>query len=422
MPRQYRKPVPKSQKEISNDLVNPYVNPENGETAGNPNIPSDFRQFTPDSQKGVDFNRSEKLSSSGDKYKPLQINLIDVDEAVMYYFENVISPFVYQNGERIKVPLVYHSPERFKTMQKDGFLRDRSGKIMLPIASFKRDTIDRKRNITRKLDANDPHLYTFWQKAYNAKNSYSNFNVLNNRVPTKQFVANVVPDYVTLTYSFIVQTYYVEQLNKILEAINYASYSYWGDPERFKFRAAIDSFATTTELNQGQNRVVRSSFTLKVHGYLVPDVVQKDLNAIKKYNDKSKIIFGIETVGGLTEFVEKTNQVSPTFLPQPGAGGGGTGIDPATVTYLNKNIQKLGTYFNSTTATFPCGWLTAPPGLPATSLDNFTLFVNGTLIEEAAVVSFTQTGGVTTLVIDPTELGFSFDPTDEIIAIGKFDC
>jgi hypothetical protein len=28
MPRQYRKPVPKSQKEISNDLVNPYVNPE----------------------------------------------------------------------------------------------------------------------------------------------------------------------------------------------------------------------------------------------------------------------------------------------------------------------------------------------------------------------------------------------------------
>ena len=89
---------------------------------------------------------------------------------------------------------------------------------------------------------------------------------------------------------------------------------------------------------------------------------------------------------------------------------------------MNKNIQKLGTYFDPTTATFPCGWLTAPPGLPATSLDNFTLFVNGTLIEEAAVVSFTQSGGVTTLVIDPSELGFSFDPTDEIIAIGKFDC
>ena len=45
-------------------------------------------------------------------------------------------------------------------------------------------------------------------------------------------------DYVTLTYSCIIQTYYVEQLNKIIEAINYASDSYWGNPERFKFKAS----------------------------------------------------------------------------------------------------------------------------------------------------------------------------------------
>ena len=77
---------------------------------------------------------------------------------------------------------------------------------------------------------------------------YNNFGVLNNRVPTKQYIANVVPDYVNLTYSCIIQTYYVEQLNKIIEAINYASDSYWGNPERFKFKALIDSFATITEL------------------------------------------------------------------------------------------------------------------------------------------------------------------------------
>ena len=41
MPRT-RKPNPKSQKQISNDLVNPYVNPETNETRGNPNIPSCF--------------------------------------------------------------------------------------------------------------------------------------------------------------------------------------------------------------------------------------------------------------------------------------------------------------------------------------------------------------------------------------------
>jgi hypothetical protein len=32
-----------------------------------------------------------------------------------------------------------------------------------------------------------------------------------------------------------------------------------------------------------------------MYGYIVPDSIQKDLNSIKKFNDKSKIIFSMET-------------------------------------------------------------------------------------------------------------------------------
>jgi hypothetical protein len=60
-------------------------------------------------------------------------------------------------------------------------------------------------------------------------------------------------------------------------------------------------------------------------------------------------------------------------------------------------------------------------GLPPTSLNNFSIFINGQLVEEAAIVSFTESGGVTTLVIDENELGFSLDPNDEVVAIGKFN-
>jgi len=415
-----RKPIPKSQKEISNNQVNPYVNPETGETRGNPNEIQDFRQFTPNTQRGVDFNRSEKMSFKGDKVKPFTVNIQDVDEAILYYFDNIIKPTVIQNGERIAVPLVYGSPERFKAIQKDGFYRDKKGKIMSPIIMFKRDSLDKNRSITTKLDANSPHLYTSWQKSYNPKNFYSNFDLLNNRIPTKQFVANVVPDYVTLNYSFIVQTYYIEQLNKIVEAINYASDSYWGDPERFQFKSRIDTFNTITELNQGQNRVVRSNFTLKVHGYIIPDVIQKDLTSIKKYNTKSKVTFGIETTSGL-ELVSSSKPKSITQFPSStSSGGGGTSIDNTVIVYLNTNIQKEGTYVNSTTATFSSGWLTTPLGLPTTSVNNFSIFINGALVEGSAITSFTESGGVTTLVINPTELGYGLSPTDEIIAIGKF--
>lgn len=294
-----KKPKPKSQLEITNDQITPYVNPENGETIGNPNIPSEFNQFTPTNQSGVDFNRSEKLSFTDDTAKPLSIGVQDMDESIFYYFENVIQPSVYQNNERTPVPLIYGSPEKWKSVQKDGYYKDKNGKIMSPIIVFKRDNITPRRNLSNKLDANHPHLYTSWQKTYSPKNDYSNFNVLNNRIPTNQFIINVVPDYVTLNYSFIVQTYYVEQLNKIVEAINYASDSYWGDPERFKFKAQIDSFTTTNEINQDDDRVVRSTFSLALYGYIVPDNIQKDITAIKKYNSKSKVIIGLETTGSL---------------------------------------------------------------------------------------------------------------------------
>jgi hypothetical protein len=421
-----RKPNPKSQKQISNDQVDPFVSPETNESYGDPNIPSNFDQFTANKQSGVSFNRSEQMSFKGDTSKPFTVGLQDIDESIMFYFQNVIRPFVYQNGTRIEVPIIYGSPEKWKSVQKDGYYKDKNGAIMAPLIMFRRDTIDKNRSLTNKLDSNSPNLYTSWKKSYNGKNSYSNFNVLTNRVPVDQFLVNVVPDYVTLTYSCTIQTYYMDQLNKIIEAINYASDSYWGDPERFKFKASIDSYSTAVEISDNSNRMVKGTFTIKLFGYVIPDTIQKDLTAIKKYNSKSQVIIGLETVNGLTEFVSSTNgkkqQINPIIVSGGGGGAGGGGtIDPATLIYLNTNIQKLGTFVNSTTITFNSGWLSSPAGLAATTVNDFSIFVNGQLIELAAIVSFTQSSGTTTLVIDSIELGFSFDSNDEVIAIGKFN-
>jgi hypothetical protein len=416
-----RKPNPKSQQEISNNQVDPYVFPETGESYGNPNIPSDFRQFTPDQQSGIDFNRSYEMSFKGDTVKPFTVGLQDIDESIMYYFQNVIRPFVYQNGVRIEVPVIYGSPEKWKSVQKDGFYKDKNGAIMAPLIMFKRDTVDKNRSLTNKLDANHPHLYTSWAKSYNPKNSYSNFNVLTNRIPVKQFITNVVPDYVNLTYTCAIQTYYVEQMNKIIEAINYASDSYWGDPERFKFKASIDSYSTAIEISDNSNRIIKGTFTIKLFGYIVPDTVQKDVTAVKKYNSKAQVIIGMETVDSLAEVKPPIKKLSPIFIDDQQLVV--NYIDPTVLNYINTNIQKLGTYVNPTTVTFASGWLSAPSGLPATSLNNFSIFCNGALIENEAIVSFTVNGAnnLTTLVIDPNELGYSFDLQDEVVAIGKFN-
>jgi hypothetical protein len=294
-----RKPNPKSQLEIQNDQIEPYIFPDTGESYGNPNIPTNFNQFTANDQSGIDFNRSEKMSFKDDPSLPFTVGLQDIDESIMYYFQNVIRPTVIQNGVRIPVPIIYGAPERWKSVSKDGYYKDKNGAIMSPLIMFKRDTMDKNRSLTNKLDANTPHLYTSWVRTYNPKNAYSNFNVLTNRKPVKQFVVNVVPDYVTLTYSCVIQTYYVEQLNKIIEAVNYASDSYWGDPERFKFKSTIDSYSTVVEIGDTTNRIVKGTFSIKLFGYIVPDTIQKEVTAIKKYNSKAQVIIGIETVNNL---------------------------------------------------------------------------------------------------------------------------
>jgi len=290
-----RKPIPKTQKELSIDQQVPSTS-----RYGNPNIPLNSNE----SQTGIEFNRSEKLSWAGDTTKPFSIGLKDLDEAVFYYFENVIKPFVYQNGERREVPIIYGSPERWKSFQKDNYYRDKKGAIMLPIIVVKRNSITKDRTTYNKLDANSPNLYGSFQRAYNPKNFYSNFSAINNAIPAQQFYAVAVPDFVNLEYSVIVQTYYMEQLNKIIEACEYASDAYWGNPERFKFRAFIDSFTTATELTTGEDRLVKGTFNVRLRGYIIPDTIQKDMNSISKYNSKSKFIISMETTANNEIFKE----------------------------------------------------------------------------------------------------------------------
>tara|TARA_R110002153_G_scaffold48792_2_gene137823 strand:+ start:483 stop:1466 length:984 start_codon:yes stop_codon:yes gene_type:complete len=281
-----RKPIPKTQKELSIDQQRP-----TSERYGNPNIPLASNE----SETGIPFNRSEKLSWEEDNTKPFSIGIKDLDEAVFYYFQNVIKPFVYQNGERREVPVIYGSPERWKSYQKDNYYRDKNGSIMLPIIVLKRNTITKDRTVYNKLDANSPNLYGTFQRAYNPKNFYNNWAAIKNKIPAKQFYAVAVPDFVNIEYSCIIQTYYMEQLNKIIEACEYASDAYWGNPERFKFRSFIDSFSTETSLTAGKDRLVKGTFNIRLRGYIIPDTIQKDLNSISKYNSKSKFIVQMET-------------------------------------------------------------------------------------------------------------------------------
>ena len=277
-----QKPRPKTQREISIEQQVPY----------------DIQRGNPNNAASTN-NRGTKISWKGDTVKPFTIGIKDIDEAVLYYLQNVIKPFVIQNGQRLDVPVIYGSPERWKSVQKDGYYKDKNGATMMPLIIFKLNSVEKVRNIGNKLDANNPNNYQVFEKKYSSRNAYDNFNVLNNRTPQKEYHAIVIPDYVKITYSCIISTYYVEQLNGIVEAINYASDSYWGDPERYKFQARIDTINTPTELVSDNNRTVKANFNITLNGQIIPNLIQKNNTAINKFFGKTKISISEEIVNNI---------------------------------------------------------------------------------------------------------------------------
>ena len=97
------------------------------------------------------------------------------------------------------------------------------------------------------------------------------------------------------TYRCGIWTNYVEQMDKLVESLNFASNSYWGDPSTFQFLAKIDSFDDIQTYEQGEDRLVRTEFNLTLNGYLIPDTLNAYLAQLQSrtYN-LCKIVFNTE--------------------------------------------------------------------------------------------------------------------------------
>ena len=282
------KPRPFTKREFLSKLQEPYVNPETKvEVAPVQSIPTKPKPGRPRK------NRAKEVSMKDDtKNKTISIGLKDIDSAIMYYLENAIKPTVTQNNRQIAVPIIYGSPERWKSMQADGFYRDKNGKTMVPLVMFKRDSFTKNNTLGNKLDGNRVQNVQYFETGYSKRNVYDNFNVLQDQKPQKEYILGIIPDYIDITYSLSIFTDYVDQANEITEAIEFAARSYWGDPERFMFRANIETFNTPVLLENGSDRANKTTMNVLVNGYIIPSGINAAMAgpSPKSYN-VTKTIF-----------------------------------------------------------------------------------------------------------------------------------
>ena len=411
------KPTPKTQRELSSEI------------AINAALPSAQKPPSKETNRGSTRTRKE------DRVGDIKIGLYDIDDAIKYYFDEVIRPRVTDFDEDVSVPVLYGSPERWVSAQRGQYYRDQKGKIMVPLIMYRRTSVGKDTSVNfSKIDANNPKLFYTFEKKYSPQNRYDNFSALQGVVPIRERYSVVVPDYVTIQYEGVIWTDYIEQMNDLIEAINYSQGSYWGDPERFKFRTSIAEFSDATEVPTDGDRIVKTTFNMELHGYVIPDSLNKEL-AMSNPNTQ------LENTVGQILFDEGDDVDSDAVLGGTDTSTGGSNANFVTTTpgvqveetldmalvfqYLDKRFSKLasGTDMTSNTATFLTSSLAVTPGgfdLNQTNNNDFLVFVNGAYVSPG-LYSVAEESGNTIFTFTTSSLGYDLESDDEIIAYGKFN-
>lgn len=240
------------------------------------------------------------IASTGDN-KALIITLTSIDTAIINYLDRSIGPSIIdENDENVKVPVIYSNPEKWKSVQQDGFFKDNKGKILLPVIAISRTGMVKSPDMNTAVNK---HLAREFITGYNKDQMYDRFNAVNNIKPTRKLIKIMAPDYVNLSYECMVWTEKIEQMNSVIEQINFEADEFWGERNSFKFHVNIESFSEATELPADDNRTIRTTFKLDVRAYLLP---QRSINGVDNPIMTQQDVF---TTKKLVTFIEAVDKV-----------------------------------------------------------------------------------------------------------------
>ena len=223
-------------------------------------------------------------------------------------------------------------------------------------------------------------------------------------------------------------------MNKIVESINFASDAYWGDPEKFNFRAMIDNYTTSTEMAQGQDRTVKTSFEIKMMGHIVPDSINTSIANMNKFYSKSSVKFGLETAG--SEEILNIAASSPASQAPTGrfydsfAGTTNTTITTSGMTQSERTYLAINRVISTTShstsinasensITFANVSIAVPPAnFPTPTVEDFQVFINGVIVSTSNITSIAEVGNDVKVDFAPS-LELSITDEMEIVVTGK---
>lgn len=215
------------------------------------------------------LNKAKQVRRDQDNVKNISVGIYDVDSAFKTFLEKDVKPTIEDDGRFYPVPVMYASPEKWASAQRDGFMKDDNGMILTPVISFKRNNLSINTDLAKLKVAQNEDAHQMFERKYNRTNRYDQFSILTGQSPKKEYMSVERPDYVNLEYEVVVWCDYMEQVNKIVEQIVFFQGRSFGD--RYKFVIKGDSYGFETISEMGQDRITKASINLTAKAYIVPE-------------------------------------------------------------------------------------------------------------------------------------------------------
>ena len=244
-------------------------------------------------------NREQTFTPGMNFDKNFAVTLKDVDTSVMNYIKDVIRPSIREANETIKVPVMYGNEERWNNVRRRGVLRDRNNTIILPVIVLKRTSVEKNTELSQGFEHDVQRKYAevLRKPQWSKKNRYDRFSVQTNKKPTFENLVTTMPNFVNISYEFVLLTSYMEQMNILIEEFVEHSNNYWGDGEDYKFLSTVESISDASEMTADSERIIKSTFSVITKAYLLPEytnsVITNKISQIQKKLTPSRVLIWI---------------------------------------------------------------------------------------------------------------------------------
>jgi hypothetical protein len=245
-------------------------------------------------------NETASITPGKDYTKNYAITLKDVDSAVLSHIKTVLRPKIKENNELVNVPVIYGNEERWVSIRKNGYLREETGDLMLPLIAMRRISHDANTLTGHRYphDVHNEYASIIRNSKWSKNNRYDRFSVQTGIKPTYENVLTTMPNFRTITYDFVLWTSYMEQMNELVELFFEENNKYWGGAEGYKFLTNSETISDASEIALDNERFIKMNFQLFVKAYLLPEyigsTVTDKVTTSKREVSFSKVVFGFE--------------------------------------------------------------------------------------------------------------------------------